>query len=64
MNFCPNCGHDLTRYGESTKVDPFDNVSLDDLKDKLKDKLDKADDTVKMIKDISSLVVETINKKK
>lgn len=62
MNYCPNCGHDLTKYGESAKIDPFDNASIEDIKTKLKEKLDKADDTVKMVKDIGLTLVDSIKK--
>jgi transcription initiation factor IIE alpha subunit len=62
MNYCPNCGHDLTKYNESAKIDPFDNASMEDIKNKLKEKLDRADDTVKMVKDIGSVLVDSIKK--
>lgn len=62
MNFCPNCGHDLTKYGESVKIDPFDNASIEDIKNKLKEKLDKADDTVKIVKDIGLTLVDSLKK--
>jgi hypothetical protein len=64
MNFCPNCGHDLTKYSESVKVDPFDTTSYDHIKTILKEKLEKADDTVKLVKDIGAVFADTINKKK
>ena len=62
MNYCPNCGHDLTKYTEQSKIDPFDNASMEDIKNKLKEKLDKADDTVKMVKDIGLVLVDSIKK--
>jgi hypothetical protein len=62
MNYCPNCGHDLTKYGEGAKVDPFDTPSYDDIKTMLKEKLDKADDTVKIVRDIGLVLVDTLKK--
>jgi hypothetical protein len=64
MNYCPNCGQDLTKYNEQAKIDPFDTPSYDEIKTLLKEKLDKADDTVKMVRDIGLTLVEAINKRK
>lgn len=62
MKFCPNCGEDLTKYGESVKVDPFDTPSVEQVKDLLKDKLDKADDAMKLIKDVGVIMAQALKK--
>jgi len=62
MNYCPNCGHDLTKFQEPAKVDPFDARTYEEIKTMLKEKLDKADDTVKVVRDIGLVLVDTLKK--
>ena len=62
MNYCPNCGHDLTKFQEPAKVDPFDAPTYEEIKTMLKEKLDKADDTVKVVRDIGLVLVDTLKK--